>query len=219
MRQTRLPIDWIIGAEQSSSDSSSPEEQVVRRGRPEHPLQWTRVQTIETMTSEPIMIHDFKKDLQSDKLQRTQRAEPEHGDGCFTFDPFKLNTQSADFCTAATRLADDELLRYAKLSTELRQSFSQKADALASKLHRNDGAGEEAKDFRMPKLYRGCKRAKRATEREDLKLGFEGHTMRNAGRKRRRRSLAHDELKGLAKTVLEEGVKPAAAALEFRVKP
>ena len=70
MKQTRLPIDWIIGAEQSSSDSSSPEEQVVRRGRPEHPLQWTRVQTMETMTSEPIAIHDFKKDVQMDKLRK-----------------------------------------------------------------------------------------------------------------------------------------------------
>ena len=71
----------------------------------------------------------------------------------------------------------------------------------------------------MPKLHRGCKRDKRKKVLEDLKLGFEGHTMRTAGRKRRRSSLAHDELKGLAKTVLVEGVKPEAAALEFRVKP
>ena len=87
-----MPIDWIIGAEQSSSDSSSPEEQVVKRGRPEYPLQWIRIQTFETMKSEPIMIHDYKKDLQLEKLQRTQQAELEHGDGCFMFDPFKLNT-------------------------------------------------------------------------------------------------------------------------------
>ena len=161
MRQTRLPIDWIIGAEQSSSDSSSPEEQVVRRGRPEHPLQWTRVQTFETMKSEQIMIHDFKKDLQLDKLQKTQQDELEHGDGCFMFDPFKLNTQSTDFSIAANKLSDDELLKYAKLSTELRQSFSQKADTLASKLNQKESASEEVKDFRMPKLYRGCKRDKR----------------------------------------------------------
>ena len=218
MRQTRLPIDWIVGAEQSSSDSSGPEEQVVKRGRPEHPLQWTRVQTVKHMMSAPLAVHDYKKDLQSEKQQKVLRAELEHGEGCFAFDPFKLNTELDDLSTATNRLSDGELLRYAKLATELRVSFTQKASALAGKPHPDTGAGSEAMSFQMPKLHRGCKRAKRASVREDLKLGFEGHTIRAAGRKRRRSSLAHDELRGLARAVLEEGVEPEAAALESNVK-
>ena len=37
MRQTRLPIDWIVEAEESSSSSEEQEEEV-KRGRPVQPL-------------------------------------------------------------------------------------------------------------------------------------------------------------------------------------
>ena len=63
MRQTRLPLDWIVGAEESSSDSSSFEEEIVKRGRPAHPLQWTRVKTLEQMKSQRLMVYDGAKDL------------------------------------------------------------------------------------------------------------------------------------------------------------
>ena len=62
MRQTRLPIDWIVNAEQSSSDSSI-EEEKVKRGRPAHPLQWTRVKTLALMKSQKVMLYDGSKDL------------------------------------------------------------------------------------------------------------------------------------------------------------
>ena len=37
LRQTRLPIDWIVEAEEGSS-SSDEEEEVVQRSRLAHPL-------------------------------------------------------------------------------------------------------------------------------------------------------------------------------------
>ena len=45
MRQTTLPVDWIVEAEESSS-SSSEHEIEVKRGRPQHPVQWTRVKSL-----------------------------------------------------------------------------------------------------------------------------------------------------------------------------
>ena len=76
MRQTRLPIDWIVDAEQSSSSSSSEVEEVeVKRGRPAHPLQWTRVKTLALMRSQRTMVYEGGKDLKWDRLLKQQRAE------------------------------------------------------------------------------------------------------------------------------------------------
>ena len=63
MHQTRLPIDWIVGAEQTSSESSSEEEEEVKRGRPAQPLQWTRVKTLALMKNQRLMVYDGSKDL------------------------------------------------------------------------------------------------------------------------------------------------------------
>ena len=68
MRQTHLPIDWIVDAEQSSSSSSSEEEEEVKRGRQAHPLQWTRVKTLSLMKNQQTMVYEGSKDLKWDKL-------------------------------------------------------------------------------------------------------------------------------------------------------
>ena len=59
MRQTRLPIDWIIEAEESSSSSSELEEEV-KRGRPKHSLQWTRVKSLTLIKEQRLMVFDGK---------------------------------------------------------------------------------------------------------------------------------------------------------------
>ena len=62
MRQTRLPIDWIIEAEESSS-SSGEQEVEVKRGRKEYPLQWTRVKSLRLIKEQKLMVYDGTKDL------------------------------------------------------------------------------------------------------------------------------------------------------------
>ena len=100
MRQTRLPIDWIVDAEQSSSDNSVEEEQP-KRGRPAQALQWTRVKTLSLMKSQRLMVYNGTEDLQFDKYQKKQRAEQRHGNGQFVFDPQELAKQGTSFSTAA----------------------------------------------------------------------------------------------------------------------
>ena len=134
MRQTRLPIDWIVGAEQTSSESSFEEEEV-KRGRPAQPLQWTRVKSLALMKSQRPMVYDGSKDLKWDKLQKAQRAETQHGGGEFVFDPQSFAQEAATFSTATHQVPEGELERYGKLATELRSLFSLKADALYRKLY------------------------------------------------------------------------------------
>ena len=86
MRQTRLPIDWIVGAEQTSSESGAEEEEI-KRGRPAQPLQWTRVKSLALIKNQKLMVYDGSSDLKWDKMQKTSRVEMQHGEGEFVFDP------------------------------------------------------------------------------------------------------------------------------------
>ena len=218
MRQTRLPIDWIVGAEQTSSESSSEEEEV-KRGRPAQPLQWTRVKSLALMRNQRIMVYDGSQDLRWDKTTKAQRVETQHGGGDFVFDPQSFAQEAARFSTATHRVPEAELERYAKLATELRNKFSQKADALLRNLNGNEPAEPDLSAFEMPRLSRGCKKADAERTAEDLHLGFESHYVRLGGRKRRRASLSTTELKALAQMVIKDGVTARDAALVFNVKP
>ena len=71
----------------------------------------------------------------------------------------------------------------------------------------------------MFKLNRGCKKELTKRSIDDLKLGFECHSVRHGGKKRGKASLSTAELKALSKMVIDEGVKPRDAALIFNVKP
>ena len=39
------------------------------------------------------MVYDGEKDLKWDMMQKTQRTELKHGNGCFVFDPTNLPDQ------------------------------------------------------------------------------------------------------------------------------
>ena len=58
----------------------------------------------------------------------------------------------------AHTLTAEELTQYGQLATKLRKQFTEKADALKRQLGGNDDGEEQARDFDMPKLSRGCKK-------------------------------------------------------------
>ena len=171
------------------------------------------------MKNQRLMVYDGSKDLKWDKLQKTQRAETQHGGGEFVFDPQSFAQEAATFSTAAHRLPEAELEKYAKLATELRSNFSLKADALHRKLVGKDSVDPALTDFEMPKLNRGCKKTLTKRAVEDLQLGFESRHVRVGGRKRRKASLSTAELMALAQMVIKDRVTPMDAALVFNVKP
>ena len=80
------------------------------------------------------MVYNGTEDLQFDKYQKKQRAEQQHGNGEFVFDPQDLAKKGTSFSIAAHQMETDELEKYAKLATELRVRFTTKADTLAKKL-------------------------------------------------------------------------------------
>ena len=127
LRQTRLPIDWIIEAEESSS--SSEEAPVEVRRRKARPLQWTRVKSAAQMREQRLTLYDGDKDLVWDKNLKTIRKEATRGGGEFVFDPDSLREEAKGFTVEAYRLGQDELLEYGKLATRLRAAFKAKSIA------------------------------------------------------------------------------------------
>lgn len=108
MRQTRLPIDWIVEAEESSSSSSEQPEEV-KRGRPPHPLQWTRVKSLTLIKEQRLMVYESSKDLRYDRSLKTIRKEVSQLGGEFVFDPDSLREEAKTFCVATSRLGEEEL--------------------------------------------------------------------------------------------------------------
>ena len=116
MYQTRLPIDWIVEAEESSSSSEEYEEEV-KRGRPVQPLQWTRVKSLKLMKEQKLMVYDGTKDLAFDKNLKVIRKQAKVDGGEFVFDPDSLKEEAKTFSVEGSRLSQDELLEYGKLAT------------------------------------------------------------------------------------------------------
>ena len=104
MRQTRLPIDWIVEAEESSSSSSDQVEEV-KRGRPPHPLQWTRVKSLTLIKEQRLMVYESSKDLIYDKSLKTIRKESSQRGGEFVFDPDSLREEAKGFRVETSRLS------------------------------------------------------------------------------------------------------------------
>ena len=177
------------------------------------------MKSLALMKNQRLMVYDSSNDLRWDKSTKAQRVETQHDGGEFVFDPQSFAQEAATFSTATHRVPEAELERYAKLATELRNKFSQKADALHRKLEGKESVEPALSNFEMPKLNRGCKMALTKRKAEDLHLGFESHYVRIGGRKRRKAALSTVELKALAQMVIEDGVAPRDAALVFNVKP
>ena len=116
MYQPRLPIDWIVEAEESSSSSEEYEEEV-KRGRPVQPLQWTRVKSLKLMKEQKLMVYDGTKDLAFDKNLKVIRKQAKVDGGEFVFDPDSLKEEAKTFSVEGSRLSQDELLEYGKLAT------------------------------------------------------------------------------------------------------
>ena len=104
MRQTWLPIDWIIEAEESSS-SSSEQEAPAKRGRKAQPLQWTRVKSLRLIKEQRLMVYDGAQDLSHDKSQKTIRKETNVQGGEFVFDPDSLKEEAKTFKLETSRLS------------------------------------------------------------------------------------------------------------------
>ena len=131
MRQTRLPVNWIVEAEESSSSSSELEEEVGHR-RNAQPLQWTRVKSLELIKDQRLMVYNGTNDLSWDKTLKVIRKQTDVHGGEFVFDPDSLKEEAKTFRLETSRLAHQELIEYGRLATDLRAGL--KARAVAAQL-------------------------------------------------------------------------------------
>ena len=157
MRQTRLPIDWIVEAEESSSSSEEYEEEV-KRGRPVQPLQWTRVKSLKLIKEQKLMVYDGTKDLAFDKNLKVIRKQAAVDGGEFLFDPSSFKEEARTFSIESSKLSQEELLKFGKLATELRARFRAKAASMSSGDAADKGDDELKHSGSIMKLKRGCKK-------------------------------------------------------------
>ena len=128
MKQTTLPHSWVSEAEVSASEESSSEEEAPRSRA--KPLLWTRVKSLAQIQSQRVMVFDAAEDLKFDKTLKTIRKEMDSDRGQFVFDPDDFKEAAKSFEVESYRLPEEGLLEYGKLATQLRQGFTEKAQAL-----------------------------------------------------------------------------------------
>ena len=100
------------------------------------------------------MVYNSEEDLKFDRKLKVIRKEMEHARGQFTFDPDDFKEVASGFKEEAYKLPEQGLLEYAKVATQLRKQFTERA--LASKVENEaatEGDNQEA-GFTVPKLRR-----------------------------------------------------------------
>ena len=119
MKQTTLPLTWVSGAEELSSEESySDEDEGPVKASPA--LYWTRVKSLELIKDQQIMVYEANKDLKFDKGLSQVRRELGVTGGQFIFDPADFKDQAAGFRVKDYTLSDEGLLEYGRIATKLR---------------------------------------------------------------------------------------------------
>ena len=165
------------------------------------------------------MVYQAAEDLKFDKTLKTIRKELEQDRGSFVFDPDDFKEEAATFDVESYRLPKEGLLEYGRLATRLRKQFQEKADAAKALQVALSKPDEEAKDFVVPKLYRGYEKKPRVKEPVDLMLGFEARYPSRRYKKRKKTELRTSELQEILRLVREEGTSQRDVAELFNVKP
>ena len=119
---------------------------------------WTRVKSLDQIRTQQVLVYDSEKDHKFDKNLRVIRKELEHNRGQFVFDPEQFKDIAKTFDVESYRLPEEGLKEYAKMATNLRKRFQQKADAANDLLQPSEGSDTNRQSFIVPELYRGCKK-------------------------------------------------------------
>ena len=191
----------------------------MKRGRPPHPLQWTRVKSLTLIKEQRLMVYEGSKDLKYDKSLKTIRKEATVFGGEFVFDPDSLKEEAKGFRVETSRLSQEELSDYAKLATKLRADFAKKAQTMGAV----GGGVDAAEPVQLPasvmNLSRGCKKELSKRKKSSDELAYEVGVQSKLRRKSTKHSLSATQLQKIAKLVLEEGVSQVETAALCNVKP
>ena len=99
------------------------------------------------MTHEQIKAFDIEKDLEQDRVLKIVRKGITRENGEVLFDPDLFKGKGNELKINENKLSHDQLYAYAKMATEIRRKFKDRADAARSNQGSNaDVQGEESKD-------------------------------------------------------------------------
>lgn len=106
------------------------------------------------MSHQRLTVFDIEKDLASDKVLKAVRKGSTRETGEFLFDPDEMKGMDAELKFEKHRKSEDELRNFAKMATEIRTMFKQKASVLHEES--KDGYSNEVDKAldEVPKLKR-----------------------------------------------------------------
>jgi len=179
---------------------------------------WTRVKGREEMSHSRVTVFDIDKDLEKDRVLKTVRAGAARGTNEMLFDPETFKGQEHALTKDQQRLPHDQLYHYAKVATQARQHFSEKAAAArSSESDRRDHGDEANAEMQAPQLKRNHLPKPREMIAPELLQG-DGH---NSGSRRRgKRSLAQVNAKtrlAIVEVALKKQLTQAEIADRFHV--
>ena len=120
--KTFLDLSSDSEPEQVSQYTPSPQ-----KGALKLPEMWTRVKSRNMISHQRITVFPIEQDLETDKVLKAVRSGATRVKGEILFDPDEWKGKHEELTIDKCRFPTDELQKYAKIATELRNKFQAKA--------------------------------------------------------------------------------------------
>ena len=148
---------------------------------------WTRVRSRDLLSHQRITVFDIEKDLETDKVLKRVREGAARERGTFLFDPDSWKGRDEELKFDEHQLAVDELRDYARVATEVRQKFKERAEVHSEGSKLQSSAGDQQAEQPLSRLRRNYA----PSQRQHLAKGLlEGHEHNSGSGKRKRLSLS-----------------------------
>ncbi len=102
------------------------------------PPQWTRVKNVDQVVDRRITVFDVEKDMASDKSLQAIRKGAVRDETVMLFDPSEYQGMGDKLTMAEFAVDHEQLLEYAKVASEIRARFKEKARAVTDALGPDD---------------------------------------------------------------------------------
>ena len=89
---------------------------------------WTRVRSRDLLSHQRITVFDIEKDLETDKVLKRVREGAVREQGTFLFDPDSWKGRDEELKLDSHKLAAEELRDYARIATDVRKKFKERAE-------------------------------------------------------------------------------------------
>ena len=93
-------------------------------------MSWTRVRDVEVPATQHLQIFDVGADLSTEKSLKQVRKGAVRELGSILFDPEEYKDTNTQFSLESHKLDENELRRYAEMTSHIRRDISQRVSAM-----------------------------------------------------------------------------------------